>query len=528
MNRHRNVPSDNPEIINTSPPFSCFNFVDSRFDGLSSVRRCFSIARFLDMHTITIENIQAAGLIEDENNEILSYYQGHKCKSLFRIAFWKAVFAEKEEISSLTDEQLLGYAILKQDLIPNDKRASQWHIFEAVFQKYQDRHNCVPASRKFELKIHKKSFKIHGVLYCQQNQLNKACAHVTLRTLISKHLPDGDIAYRKINDLAGITPKSGIFPNEGLGVPEIQKILTSLNIVFFDIDYTKNETLRNSHPYQKFLYSGIESGAGSFLGFHFEGPEISAKCLISRHIIPFYGHTFNKDTWVPDAEMSYFNVGGSVGYIPSENWTSSFIGHDDNFGGDFCIPRLYVKENQADYVVELLNENVKYSGVKAEISALYFIYSLETSLKVISKKNEWLQRLAFYIKIKKIVLRPIFISKNEYVKSLKSSNDWENNCENKNILDVLPKLLPENMWMIEVSITQLFPANERKIGEVLLNPYIIPDADKEADFNIFLLARFTSVYFFHTGTFKENNQPDFIYLDSGIKSHMALAKLETG
>ena len=257
------------------------------------------------------------------------------------------------------------------------------------------------------------------------------------------------------------------------------------------------------------------------LGFRLTGPNYPKKEDAPRHIIPFYGHTFNKDTWVPNADMSYFNVGGSVGYIPSASWTSSFIGHDDNFGCNFCVPKGYIKNHQVDYVVELLNEDVKYSGVTAEVLSLYFINSLESYLKGINSNNKWIQRLIRYIRQRRIILRPTFIKKEKYINSLADSKDWDANTEDAELLSVLSRLLPNNIWMVEISFMELFPANERKVGEILLNPYIeVVDPKQDINFELLLLARIPSYYFVYTGNFAKSSPPEFMTIESGIKSHL--------
>jgi len=519
MNRHRLVRAASIEVFPAKAPFSGFKFVESRFGRINSVRRCFSLARSLGLETVTLEEIPHKGIIADENEEILGFFNDYTCAGLVRLGFWRKHFTNERRIQNLSGESLIGYAIIKHDIVESIGY-DNWHVFEAVFEKYPHEHNCIPAPVVYKVSIGQKRYSKRGVIYCQQNTLNKACAHVALRSLLSRHLPEKDISYRKINDLAGITPASGRMPGDGFAAEDIRKVLTGLGLGFRDIDYTQDEKLRKTHPYQKFLYAGIESGAGSLLGFHFTGPNVSYKSP-PCHIIPFFGHTFNKDTWVPDADLSYFNIGGGVGYVPSENWTSSFIGHDDNFGPNFCVPRLYVGPEQADYVVELLNDGAQYSGVHAEAVTLSFIYSLQTNLFSSKLDNEWLKRLVEFIEIKRIVLRAIFISKSTYLKQLKSTADWDGNVEDADLVGLLDKFLPDKLWAVEVSLPQLFPANERKIGEILLDPYATVNIE-DVDSYLFLLARFPCQYFFQTSY--KSSKPNFLRLPSRIQSHMPLIK----
>jgi len=300
MNRHRLVLPQNLKVQPAIAPFSSFRFVEKHFIGINSARRCFSLARSLGMQTITIEEIPCRGIIADENDEISAYFTDYKCEGLIRLGFWGKSFNRSNQMKPLTDNDLIGYAILKHD-VSVSANCNRWHVFEAIFKKYPHPHNCIPDSKAYKVMIGKKHYSIRGVLYCQQNALNKACAHVALRSLLSKHLPQGDISFRRINDLAKI--ESGKKPGDGLTAEQIRSVLDGCGIRYRDIDYTLDENLRITHPYQKFLYAGVESGAGALLGFHLSGPLVPA-AEPPRHIIPFFGHTFNKDTWVPDAELS--------------------------------------------------------------------------------------------------------------------------------------------------------------------------------------------------------------------------------
>jgi hypothetical protein len=493
--------------------------VDAIFGGSPAIHRCFSLARSFGANTLVIENIPAAGIIEDENNEILDIYADYVCRGIQRLSFWRPSFKSSKGIVRRTDDDLIGYAMLKKDFVPN--RRNEWHIFESVFKKYEHAHNCVPCPSSFKTQILDKEFSSKGILYCQQNALNKACAHVALRSLMSRLVPEGDVSYRQLNDIAVKVSKVPYDPANGLNVECMQAVLEAFGIAYADLDYDKvskaDPNIRTDVPYQKYLYAGIESGCGGLLGFSMSGP----KAKDERHIIPFYGHTFNKDTWAPDANISYFNIGGNVGYIPSEMWTSSFIGHDDNFGPNFCIPRLYVKPEQAQYVVELKKSGAQYGGIIAEAQALQFLYSLNPNLTL---KNKWLERLRIYSRptVQRVVLRTICVSRADYLIHLKNMAGWEGNVEDPSFISTLSTLLPELLWVVEVSIPHLFPANERKLGEILLNASLARDSSRAIDYKLFLLARFPAQYFL----LKSVNQygPQFMTIPSRVVSHTPLLR----
>lgn len=391
------------------------------------------------------------------------------------------------------------------------------HVFESVFRKYDHHHNCVPRPRRYEIAVGDRRFGIPGVLFCQQNTMNKACAHVALRTLLSRFLPTGDISYEEINRIALGHAAADWEPSHGLDVAQIRAVLNEYKIGFRDIDYAQFPDLVESAPFQKFVYAGVESGLGALLGFELSGPALQES---RRHIIPFYGHTFNQDTWAPDADSAYFHIGEGLGYIPSENWTSSFLGHDDNFGPNYCVPRLYVRPEQVRYVVELFQPGVQYSGVTAEALALAFLYSVIP--QVDPRGNRWLERLRLWASNQKAVLRAQALNKREYINHLRNLRDWEDHSEQAGFYDLLQDRLPEMLWMIEVSTPQLFPANERKLGEIILDAGRILGSDsKLIPFDMFLFARFPSLYFFGRDI-DQAGRPRFTTTPSTLISHTSL------
>ena len=511
---HRKITATNETCISLIQPFSCFNFIESVFGDYDSIRRLFSLARSSLAKTLVCEKIPACGIIAEENEDILALFGGYKNTDLVRLSFWKSEFDTTSASLSVAD--IVGYAILKKDEIAS--LGEMWHVFESVFIKYPHQHNCVPCPGHYELKVGQEIYLVDGVLYCQQNGLNKACAQVALRSILSRLIPEEDISYRKINNIAN-SVMAGFSPGKGLNVSQIREILNSYGIKFRDIDYTlSSPEMRNALPYQKFAYAGLEGGAAALVGFRLSGRNLEEE---AKHIIPIYGHTFNKDTWAPDADFSYFRIGEGLGYVPSECWTSSFLGHDDNFGPNFCIPRLYIEKEKVDYAVEIFREGVCYSGVQAEAMALNLLYSLLPQLSL--NGNTWIARLLEWVSKQQIVFRTISIQAEDYVDHLVSIVDWDGNTEDESIYRSFEDDLPEYLWVIEISTPQLFPANERKLGDIVFDAtQELNTSDEEAMNNVFILARLPEAYFF--GGDMADGTPEFTTIVSGIESHTDLIK----
>jgi hypothetical protein len=516
MDQHRRVIPSSISFLTVAPPFSCFDFVEDKYHGQEAIRRIFSLARsFEDVKTIVLEEILAQGIIEDENQEIVSLHKDFLCNGLHRISFWNKSISTGKDLDSCTDENLFGYALLKRDVALSCKM-DRWYVFESVVRKYRHPHNCVPFPRYYFVGINGKDYRIPGILYCQQNNLNKVCAHVALRSLLSRILTAPDISYRSINDIAITVADKGWSPADGLGSNQIRKILETLGVGYRDIDYMKNPEYREILPYQKWLYAGVESGAGALVGFRLTG---SAAEPDSRHIIPFFGHTFNKDTWAPDADFAYFRIGEGLGYIPSESWTSSFIGHDDNFGPNFCIPRFYIEQDKVEYVVELFRSGAKYSGVSAEALGLEFLYSILPHIN--PSENVWLNRLLQWTKNQRIVLRALSLEKEQYILHLQKLRDWNGNAEKSEIIATFNEALPPYLWIIEISTPHLFPANERKLGEIVLNASI----EIKNRYETFQFARLPAKYLI-CQALDDSGRPVFSSQQSNIFTHTQLCSFD--
>jgi len=517
LDDHRRVVSTEQEHLLLRPPFSSFDFIERKFGDFDSVRRIFSLARSFNAEYLIFEKIQAAGIIAEENGYIGSRYPDYLNPDLLRLSFWKKPIHDFKAETEDCDE-IIGYAILKHDEIPSIS-FDLWHVFEAVFKKYPHEHNCVPHPGSYRFVVGKRCFEIKGLLYCQQNALNKACAQVALRSLLSRILPEGDISYLRMNQIAAsIDPDFD--PGKGLTVPQIRRILTEFGIRFNDIDYSaENKEFRETLPFQKYAYAGIESGQGALVGFRLSGRELPQE---EAHIIPFYGHTFNKDTWAPNADVAYFHIGEGVGYVPSESWTSSFIGHDDNFGPNFCIPRLYIERDKVDYAVELFRPGVHFGGMQAEAIALGILYSI---LPVLNRTtNRWIARLNQWTYKQQIVFRAQTMSSIEYAAHLRSLRDWEGRCENHELCELFDRALPAFMWIVEISTPQLFPANERKLGEIALDatrPLMVENETNVS--STFTFARLPGTYLF--GGDISDGIPQFTIISSGIESHTELIKM---
>lgn len=111
------------------------------------------------------------------------------------------------------------------------------------------------------------------------------------------------------------------------------------------------------------------------------------------------------------------------------------------------------------------------------------------------------------------------ITVKEYLKFLSEAEDWEHRRENPESLKDLEQLQPEKLWMVEVSVPEIFSTNKRKLGEILLdaeNPL-----SEHLDGASFVMARFPESYVFFDKILK-SDEPSFLITPSCFRSHVPL------
>lgn len=500
------------EAIDIRRPFSLFKLTDERFHGIAPIRRFLTLARQREASTLIIEQVLAQEDILAENEWLRNRYDDYSNPDLLRISIWRTETIPTVDMDEVSPDTCVGYAILKRDWIPS-LDFNEWHIYEAVLSKYPHAHNYCHAVAQFVFKTGKKEWYIQGCLYAQQNGLNKACAQVAIRSVVATRQASAALSYSEINTYAAqIAPVDN--PGNGLNTEQISYILDKYGLNHVAIDYGSSPNLKTTLPFEKLIYSGIESGAGALMVFDMQGPEAPDGV---GHIIPCFGHTFNEDAWAPQAKAAYFQIGETIRYIPSRAWASSFIVHDDNFGANLSIPVTFLKPDQVSYVTELLPDGFAYSGALAEIASADYFYSVLPNLP--KGENLWLDRLLEYVSNQKLILRCVAISRTRYISELEQLVDWDANKEDKAVVDSLRDINSEFLWMVEVTVPELFSTNKRKLGELLLDAANIPEPN--GGFENFILARFPSIYVFIDGVDGKGN-PTFLTTPSQVQSHTSL------
>lgn len=454
--------------------FSNFRYVDRYFYSSPVLRRIFSVARKLRYRSLVVEEIAETdcSLLAEENAALAvreSQFQSSRVRRL--------LFLRCGKDADVAADDLLGYVIFKEDSI-NGLALPNSHVYEAVMipARKAAENNYIHCSRAYEIKTSIGDLSIRGVLYAQQNDLTFVCAHVCLRTVLATVLPGADISYASINKIIGIDhTNEKVGKGVGVSPEQMQSVLSDCGLEYSKIIHEPTKTtLKLPGDYQSDLYGAIESGQPALLGF-----ELNDK---RRHIIPVIGHTFNEDTWVAPAARAYFD--GGLSYFPSENWLSTYVVHDDNFGPYYCIPRHFLQKDNFRIILSLKRHPSKTGSVEAEAIALAYLKGIASAL---SDGNVWMERFKAYAQSGLLVLRALHVTRKEYLNHVQAGECWDGQVVDGDCVTRMEPELPEFFWMVETSAPELFSATRRKFGEILIASDVTEP--KPLNWSLYLLAR---------------------------------------
>ena len=123
------------------------------------------------------------------------------------------------------------------------------------------------------------------------------------------------------------------------------------------------------------------------------------------------------------------------------------------------------------------------------------------------------------MQLKRVILRTLMCSGIDYANHLAKIKDWQDNEVDKtNIADA--KALGDRIfWLVEISVPDLFSANRRKIGEILLDASCLPTPSNK--FRNFELARLSGG-FYTLYSKRTKTELLFGYTPCTIMSHVEL------
>lgn len=495
----RLAPSKGNAIIeDVRRPKGFFKLLETRFGGarhkgiLTPLHRICSLTRGHGVKTVVIEEIGDAIELVEENEDLQRLGRSCRAHRVCRLSFFKAAFSKIDEIAQVPPESFIGYAIWKEDfgasLVPECSR-----VYEAILPPPPEPYIHVRGIPHRPCLVAGRRFVAVGFPFYQQNSVTNVCAHAAVRTLASC-FSDEEMTFRQMNDHLNLTGED-FKKREGLYTPEIEELVKQSGAECIRADYNSTQSGEGlpdeeqpAVQYQRFVYGSIESGFPAIIIFGENGgSENQAANKEFLHAVTAFGHTFNRHMWVPRVEVARFRLGETTGYIPSDLWAGSFVGHDDTLGPHFTIPRHYMRgmrsashdhpryKDVTEGVAHVICAQPRFARMRpidAELIAVGWLWGMLDSYAG-ALAEEWGHRLLAQRDASQLVLRPLLVQKGEYMDHLSRLRGWDS-TEEKLTPDVLARMdadLPvELFWMVEISVQELFPTNCRKLGEVLIDP----------------------------------------------------------
>jgi len=466
----RSAPGRSPAWHDSSGSFSNFEFIDAGFGSHSILRRIFSLARKAKYGGFLIERIAESdcALLAAENAALAQRHPDFQSSEVTRFSFFTG---SDQNAPGL----FLGYAIFKLDRF-SDRTFG--HVFEAVMSPARSRahNNFTHCCRTYRIRTAIGEFSVTGVLYAQQNDATFVCAHVALRSMLACLLPEGDATYSEINRHAGVDhadPNRQVGSGKGLRTQQIEAVLRAFGLTpRIDVHEPGTLELPPGLEFQRLLYDFIESGRPALLGFELAPDHATGER--SRHAIPIFGHTFNEDLWVPEAERQYF--AHDRGFFPSESWLSTYVVHDDNFGPYVCLPRYYLNRDQFRLLVGCHEAPVQLPAAEAETLAIDIATFIAEQMPL--SDVPWFERFRAFARSSLLVLRAQIVSADIYSAHLRALRDRDGFNLEPDLLAALGANFPARGWLVEVSAPELFPGTRAKFGEIIVDATVSqPTAD---------------------------------------------------
>jgi hypothetical protein len=470
-----------PVLIDCGAKFSFFfDLISKEFavGNAAPLHRICTIMRKMRVQCFTREELQIQGEVEEERAAAEKRVGMAVAATASRFTFFRDT-PQSGNWRDCKNEEILGYAVLVRLTWRGDGRT---YILEAgtripslrfvaagVSQVVGIANHYVHCHRELRSSIgpatDKVEFAFEGTFFCQQNNLTHVCAHAALRIAINSSpvRPGGKLTNKRINDLLQIDHAkrsvgalTGQDEAEGLRTPQIAEVVKQMGWSPVIVDFVANPEI----DYEDFVYPVVESACPLILGIH---------NVRIAHVVTVLGHTLSTDRWTPEARRGYGGYPISP-YISTTAWADHFIVSDDNFGPHVTLPtesirNIFVPKHNpnlhAGLAIGLMPLSVTTSGYEAEQLASSMASRLLGAAP--SPWERWFEKL----KTQPLVCRTLLRFKGDYVATMSATIDSEMHGLDPAAVASLNGILPDQFWVTELTVPNLYSGNKHKLGEVI-------------------------------------------------------------
>lgn len=506
---------------------SFFGLVEQLCEGshLSKepLRRFCSLARKMGARGMLLEDLEKDGELGDELEAACRRTKRSVNMSAQRLSFFRTCPDSRCWADpSLSEADFLGYAVIVRLDVPDVEQPTYTYILEAVMRTPSATsgsrtlcaslpHYYIHNKREFRSSVGPRGsarhFKVVGSFFAQQNGLTHVCAHACLRMAINSSpvfAADGLLTNAEINRILTLDFSSperiiGRFADDpqdtrrhspGLSFDEIAEVAKRRGANPCAANFLTAAAIH----YDEFVYPLIESGCPAILSF--QGWDMERNSEVS-HVVSVVGHTLNTDRWAPEARFGYGSFPRAK-HMPVTDWIDHFIISDDNYGMYLTVPTEMLRNVlepshnpwlHAARACALVPQPVTLGGYTAEQIAVYVGKLVLDQTR--SGANTWAMRMLD----RPLVTRTLLVSGDEYRAHLQEVAGMEawHKSELANII------MPQYVWVTELTLPQLYCANKRKLGEVVQNACLTPEADADPDKAKPIFAWLPGVCVLHSG-----------------------------
>jgi len=470
------------DFINIDSPSSFLFKLLERFGEDATLKRIFQIILLHNCQTILIESFYKHEAWDSEYEKFYKNLFKAPSNSTTRLHFFAAQLIE-QDFANLEQyqEQYLGFCVLRP--LENQK------VISASIKPFEDANEpkrsfllCneiydvdIETSKGIWQKLH-----IASTPFTQQDGQLGRCSHAAIQTVDSVLIKGRNRPQREkkpntpyfTGDIVGLLSEFlGIqrqIPSEGLIPIQISQALIRMGYDPLVYEYEKDKPIK--YPPEKIVYHYLESNIPIILG---------VPTSYGNHALTVIGHSFEPDLWWATAGEQYYGQDSGLDYKCSTNWVQNFILHDDNFGPYLTLPKemLWFYAHRNLIIIVPLPPGVNMKGEEAETIAHAWAVTVADKRKEEESDSnreyfEWFNILYDHLHRQDIVLRTWLLE----------SGLFKEKFVDPEVADYYEFLnMPDNVWLTEVSIPELFCQQRLRLGEVIIDP-------TEAKFRTALLA----------------------------------------
>jgi len=437
-----------------SDPISLYELV-RKFGDDKPLKRLLFLARDLGCQTIVYQTQIRHSGFKSEWDDFYCNMKPCPRSTVDKLNFFSKPVSSASDLGNMTSDDFLGYVILRP--IPKQR------VCEAVLRTPPESNGCyVLAKGKHISYVGKHKFEVVGTPFVQQDSNCGVCAHASLvmiSQIIPHIFPNNSFQPWTVGQIKKIVSQiSSPSAGPGLNLAQVSKVFEEMGYsgdTFYE--FPKDNPPR-FQP-EQIIYMYVESKIPVFIGLPLE-------VLGTGHSIVVCGHLLDKQSWWPEALPSYYTrIPSGESWLSSVSWANEWIITDDNFGPYLSMPKHLC---DVSWIAVPLPKQIL---VKGEMATLNTFWTLHTPMfnyltDLASKKrcSPWIDPFLRHLLEGKIVFRQFLTTAEEFKESIRNDDLIDRDLAE----DYLSMNLPEYIWVVELSIPELF-GDALRLGEIIIN-----------------------------------------------------------